>query len=584
MNAENQKQRKFVVDGKMDVPRVTIETLAETMETKLQKRIFDDISINLNKKVASKIPTVPPRSTKSVPELPNQAEDQAWFIVLSPRETRGISGPFSVIQMKNMCKSGEVSDRTLVWKEGENDWKQLIHQPYLRSQLINFPIVPPKIVGFKKEQEIFDPLTAITLPNIPNISKKIMPIPRSDISRYCVVCGSFAVVHLPGEGEVQIDLFKGRKEVGTTESASEILPGFLWVGTGIASQHRSILALGFTLLINCTHDLNSPESQPPYFRCRDAVMESPNVIESGLNPDKKLSILSEWEKIYDWIELERVFTAKNLQSDLPPEPYHGPTDKFGRPLKVDKPFRRPDPEDGHFFPPRVLIWSRNGTNRSCAITAAYLIKYYGITIEKALKIILVNRPEMKISPGYLELLKDWSARYTLGLLLCIDCKQMAIEEELKTAQIASTKVKDAPYNELIQVLKDKLPNQLVEKLDKQKVLDPHLMLVKIPTSFSRHSMWSGLVDLNLSDRRLADQTIALVFTLLVEVNKKALRQIRHLSLRNNLISSIAMRAWLQGCYPRKRTNPDNVNYLFDQCVFDLAEPIELLSLDLAHNM
>ena len=88
-------------------------------------------------------------------------------------------------------------------------------------------------------------------------------------------------------------------------------------------------------------------------------------------------------------------------------------------LKV---LRRPQDDEKPVFPPRILLWSRLGIDRPCTVAAAYIIKHYGVTVDHAVHIIKANRTNAAISAPYMEILKKWSARYTLGLLICIDCQ------------------------------------------------------------------------------------------------------------------------------------------------------------------
>jgi hypothetical protein len=399
---------------------------------------FVDNNINKqNKQISEKInkpakmPIVPPRLIHTLNHMPDVTETPQWFCVLSPREKRGVAGPFSEAALKKMYKSNEIGDGTLMWRDGEEDWKQLIHHSFLRSKLITMPIIPPKAGNYNAELAIFDP--TIEVPPV-TLTKNAIPLKNQGLSKSCSQCGGVADVHIPNYGEPPIDLFQCRSEVGTDEYTSEIIPGLLWVGNTGASKYRSIHTLGFTLLINCTDNVQGPLNKPPFFRVKDCPL--PEEPKEMLNPKEQMTILSKLEAVYDWIEYERLSSDKNVLSDKPPPKYRGAVDEYGFPVKnaENKPFRRPDPDaPTPIFPPRILLWSRLGKDRSCTVAVSYLIKRYGTTLSRAINIVQGNCQDMHISNHYLDVLEYWSMKYTLGTFLCMDCKfvsdQLAEKEE-----------------------------------------------------------------------------------------------------------------------------------------------------------
>jgi hypothetical protein len=75
-------------------------------------------------------------------------------------------------------------------------------------------------------------------------------------------------------------------------------------------------------------------------------------------------------------------------------------------------------------PARVLIWSRLGNDRPCALAAAYLIKCWGMSLDKALSSMQIVRGGLQISDPYLQALRSWEASYAIGIfvllyMLCI---------------------------------------------------------------------------------------------------------------------------------------------------------------------
>ena len=69
-------------------------------------------------------------------------------------------------------------------------------------------------------------------------------------------------------------------------------------------------------------------------------------------------------------------------------------------------------------------------------------------------------------------------------------------------------------------------------------------ITKIPMGYSFHSGWSGLIDLTLEGRALADSVVAQLFDSLAM--QQLLPQIRILQLRNNKIHHLAVIALLNG--------------------------------------
>jgi len=219
------------------------------------------------------MPIIPPKLHHTLNTMPDITESPQWYVVLSPREKRGISGPFSEASLKKMYKSEEIKDGTLIWRDGEDEWKQLIHHTYLRSKLITMPLVPPKVGNYNAELAIFDP-TIEAPPN--SMTKNAIPLQNAGLSKACSQCGGVATVHIPNYGEPPIDLVQCRSEVGNDEYTSEIIPGLLWVGNSGASKYRSIHTLGFTLLINCSDNVQSPLMKPSFFRTKECpLLEHP---------------------------------------------------------------------------------------------------------------------------------------------------------------------------------------------------------------------------------------------------------------------------------------------------------------------
>lgn len=401
------------------LPRISFSQLTERVEG---SHYFVQ-SIEKPAQDKSKFPAIPPKLSShnnTTPQDPDEKE--SWFVVLSPRETRGTSGPYSVPQLRQMYKSGEVKNTTLFWAEGEQDWQQLMYQRTLKPKLLQLPILPPKVGTYNAELAVYDPI--VQAPPIELLDKAEM-LTGFDITKCCYKCGSMAVAHIPSATDhiPKPDLFKGREEGGTTDNTAEILPGFLWVGSSASAKQRNVLRLGVTMLFNCTSNMKGPTSQPPAFRCREAAMkDQPKV---NFSEDEMVEMMDLLEKVYDQVEAHRLTPELTAKSDPKPKEYRGPMDKLGMPIKTAadlKVLRRPQEGEKPLFEPRVLFWSRLGNDRPCMLAAAYIIKQYSITVDHAIHIVRANRTTCAISKPYRELLESWSRRYTLGLLVCIDCQ------------------------------------------------------------------------------------------------------------------------------------------------------------------
>ncbi len=589
------------------LPRLTFNQLALNVEKSFHTVNKDNVLLTRDK-----MPVIPPKgSTETSGELPRNPDDVAsWFVVMSPREIRGIAGPFSVPQLRQMYKYGELEDKTLLWSEGEDDWHQLIHQRILRPKLLQMPLLPPRIGSYNAELAVFDPI--MKLPSVAVVRGAIR-LSDFELSRNCVKCGGIATTHLPAEGEQIPDLFKCLDEVGTTQYASEILPGFLWIGNSGSSKKRSLLKLGVTLLVNCGSNMNNPFSNPPYYRCKDAPLKEMTM--SSLSPTETDELLALFGRVFDWLELERLYPEHGARSDLPPKEYRGPTDKYGLSTKKEKPFRKLQ-GDEKAFPSRVLLWSRLGTDRPCAVGVSYLVRRYGISVHRAVEIILRSRPSCSISECFLSALHQWAAKYVMGVMLCVDCQIQGLDvdgsalemaeraiadgfnidgmvvtsEGVRTPTMASlSRVQDA--DAFAQLMKTHFP-LLVKSPEEARLLgDASQYVDRIRIGFCHSSAWSGLQDLDLGGRTLNDLTLAILVQLLA--GNCLIRSLRVLNLRNNLVAHLTVKALLIAYFPVVDLEEGEDYRLGEGHPRDADDDLdsidvppddnELMSLDLSHN-
>ena len=149
-----------------------------------------------------------------------------------------------------MYKHGAINDFTLMWREGDRDWEQLLYQRLLRPMLLQQPVVPPAVGVFKTEQEVYDPIIEIPeLSELNATSESVIPLNEPDMTRYCFKCGNIAVAQIRPADRSQLeklpDYYAARQNqglsadfVGSTNFASECLPAFLWIGSFEAARKR----------------------------------------------------------------------------------------------------------------------------------------------------------------------------------------------------------------------------------------------------------------------------------------------------------------------------------------------------------
>jgi len=137
-----------------------------------------------------------------------------------------------------------------------------------------------------------------------------------------------------------------RDAAGSSNAASEVIPGFLWVGSSLSAKASVFYQMEFSLIICCGTELRNPAPKPPNYRCRKAQLdetppEPPDTPGGGDNNDNISgetsndfveSIIHIFDQVHDWIETERVYSERSVESDMPIPVYRGATDVYGRPL------------------------------------------------------------------------------------------------------------------------------------------------------------------------------------------------------------------------------------------------------------
>lgn len=180
-------------------------------------------------------PLIPPKKTSNdPPSLSVDKEDTVptWYIVQSPREIKGTAGPFSVEELRNLYQIGDLTDNTLVWKDGLEKWELLKDLTTLRHRMVYIPIVPPRL-GSTFEDALINP---IMNPPPSHVASNFERIHECRVDNVCSRCGSFASTHIY-DSENKLPAFGFiRSEVGSCREASEVIPGFLFIGNSSSSK------------------------------------------------------------------------------------------------------------------------------------------------------------------------------------------------------------------------------------------------------------------------------------------------------------------------------------------------------------
>jgi len=476
----------------------------------------------------STAPVIPPRGLHTGFSLPvDEREKSRWFRILSPRETKGIDGPYTESELKLMYRQQELTDNTMLWTEGQKDWEQLLFMSELRPRLLPKPMMPPKQGDdISASAEVFNPIAALPDKLDAMNAEAFDSLP---IHRHCSRCGALAVGHMRGVGENSIDMIGLRKSLSYPDGkmASEVVPGLLYCGNTGASKLNPILDQGITLVINCTNNMGNPIEKLPYFRCRTIpLVDKPK----GVATDEVMTkIIDQLEKCYDWIELERLNPEKALLSDplQMASRIVEKTDKFGRPFKTTEDVAIKIRIGKEKRTPRVLLWSRKGLDRPCFVAAAYMIRHYGMSVDRCMSLLEISRPGMLISRYYKNVLEAYGRKYTKGEMLCLDCLNLAKHNHTHTTQNelmfdnfdlfkeddgggANNNNDDAVESKKLAMYLDMVPSES-EATKITRLGDVNVYLPKLYFGHSLQSGWTGLLDLNLYGRPLGDVTICDLF-------------------------------------------------------------------------
>ena len=294
-----------------------------------------------------------------------------------------------------------------------------------------------------------------------------------------------------------------------------------------------------TLSINCSTEQLTISSKPPMYYCKEIPLA-----ETPLDTIDSTEYFAYLEQVYNWIELERTNFERSHVVDTPPVPYNGPTDELGDPIKsASEQKRDKDAEAARKWPrPRVLLYSRLGIDRPCFVVAAYLVRRWGVTAEKAIEIVSQARPDALLSDPHWQVLHQWAAAHNLGNRYCDDCGRHRRAESQAPVHLGvedgGVVVDPATHKDLTQLSTSLAPSEVLQTLP-----PVGRWLLPIPSDgglSTRLSVLTGaptslqLYDLCLSGQRVTDAAVDKLFQALLKTNLTC--RLKRISLANNLIA------------------------------------------------
>jgi hypothetical protein len=460
-----------------------------------------------------KVPLIPPKPQYFDLDLPLDHDKSAkWFIVQTPREIKGVGGPFTIDQMKNFYRQGDIDDTTLVWEENsEDNWIQLRYHNELRGKLIQFPPIPSKVSYHVDDSAKEGGLETTSL----NGKVDLLGFQPEN---YCSACGGIAITNLPHAGEQDPDISTLSTLVGSTELASEVLPGFLFIGNFASSKMNSLTKLKIKLSINCTSEMPNSQEIPSYCRLKTFPLHDRPKKEHPSNMEMMLERL---DHVCNWIDYERLYpdrisnTKHHHQESIQKTKIaanklksHSDQPTYSQLTRSSSNYQPIQKESGT----RILLWSKIGFDRSCFVGVAYIVRRYGVTLSRAMDIVKKARPQMELSPLYVNILEIWSGRRTLGKLLCYDCIHSSMQLH---SDIPKTKEEED------QMLYEPLIKLLASKPELQQIANPKHYVTKVLTGYTIASPWTGLCDLKLTAQSLGDECVLALLESLHQLSRLA---------------------------------------------------------------
>ena len=241
----------------------------------VQERINDELASP--SALPRKMPPLPPKTTgSSRSSMLEYDEEKAWFRIKSPREEHGAVGPSTVKELGFMYMTGEINDRTMLWREGNKLWEPLADLHQIRGKVQGMPQMPRR----PNEDEADAVLIKDDLFRS-EIEKNVVKLAIYRTELWCGLCkGNLATSHMPGYADQHPDLTILRKQVGSSDNVREVMDGFLFIGNKDSAKLSSIVPMGLTLIIGTADKLKNPAARPPHFRCQMAKLKDRGKFQS----------------------------------------------------------------------------------------------------------------------------------------------------------------------------------------------------------------------------------------------------------------------------------------------------------------
>lgn len=346
------------------------------------------------------------------------------------------------------------------------------------------------------------------------------------------------------------------------------------------------------MAFSCTYDLVNPPDNIPLYRCQriplpekplsidDPLVRNKNAppLEDGALPTASSleSLLDCFQRAYDSIEFARVYSDRAVESDVVKKSKPKQSASSSDPAAEDPAasmYKNMDSKASKrdFLlrkqkQARVLLWCKNGLDRSCAIAAAYLIRKYGMTLKRAQERIGAKRLGAVINSTYLKALEVWEGKHVLGELLCEDCIAGGKQPET---------IHDNPqYEAIIQqtasFIAASRPEFSFGNIKTVLLCNPgQVHPSRISNTVVQHKMQPLIIDLCLGGVNLRDNGTQILVDALLSAN--AVPHLNRIDLRNNNISSVGCRQLASMITGRKSGD------------YIITRNSVLISLDLSNN-
>ena len=357
---------------------------------------------------------------------------------------REVVGPETADQLRERFEQPSVGarvvDGTLAWREGLDDWLALGAMPAAEGV--------GRAAGWKPRRE-----------------QRGVALGRFELGNECCKCGGVATLH--SVDALGLDLHDGtprhlrqpppsgrRPLRNSTDHVREVLPDLLWVGDEASSKRSQMKRSVVTHVVNVTEDLE--DSMRPrdlvgakdgasIVYCRAAVPDVVGAFEAehgdgswldteddGMDPPLPPEDEEDEEERAERLAWETVLAARRVAGP-------GPAVWKAAFDKVYDFIETAERAEGPSF--RVMVHAKRGTLRANVITAAYIVRKFGLRSAEALAFVADACPRTDgaegglladlavrgkpldgiITPGAAGALAEYEELFSLGLLFCDEC-------------------------------------------------------------------------------------------------------------------------------------------------------------------